>query len=265
MPKVNVDGVNLYYEIHGDGFPLVMIQGLSENVYWWDQPVIDGLSKHLKTVIFDNRGVGRSDDLVGDLTIESMATDALGLMDALNINQAHILGHSMGGMIAQELALKFPERVKKLVLCSTSCGGSKAEMSSLETQKLLTKLSFKGHTRKLVEEAMSHIFTKKFMDENPEFMEKKIDDILIIPTGPTTFKAQIGAWMRYNSYRKLKLINMPTLIVHGKQDILVPPSNGDLLAAKIPNAELVNFDSNAHLIHTEEPDKFNEVLLKFLK
>jgi len=133
LPKVKIDGVNLYYEIHGDGFPLLLIQGLSENVYWWDTPVIDELSKHLKTVIYDNRGVGRSDALEGDLTIEIMAADALGLMDALNINQAHILGHSMGGMIAQEIALKFPERVKKLVLCSTSCGGSKAAMSSLET------------------------------------------------------------------------------------------------------------------------------------
>ena len=265
MPKAKVDGVNLYYEVHGDGFPLLMIQGLSENVYWWDAPMIDELSKHFKTVIFDNRGVGRSDALEGDLTIEIMAVDALGLMDALDINQAHILGHSMGGMIAQELALKFPERIKKLVLCSTSCGGSKATMSSIETQKLLTKLSFKGHTRELVERAMPHIFTKRFMDENPEFMEKKVDDILIIPTGPITFKAQVGAWMRYNSYRKLKEINLPTIIMHGTQDILVPPSNGDLLAAKIPNAELVSFDSNAHLIHTEEPTKFNEVLLKFLK
>ncbi len=96
-------------------------------------------------------------------------------------------------------------------------------------------------------------------------MEKKVDDILIIPTGPTVFKAQMGSWMRYNSYRKLKEIILPTLIMHGTQDILVPPGNGDLLASKIPNAELVSFDSNAHLIHTEEPDKFNEVLLKFLK
>jgi len=265
LPKVKINGVNLYYEIHGKGFPLIMIQGLSENAYWWDTPMIDDLSKHLKTVIFDNRGVGRSDNLDGDLTIEIMAADALGLMDALNISQAHILGHSMGGMIAQELALKFPERVKKLVLCSTSCGGSKAEPSSQATQKILTKLSFKGHTRRLVDEAMPHIFTKKFMDENPEFIEKKIDDILIIPTGPTTFKAQIGSWMRYNSYRKLKEMNIPTLIMHGKQDILVPPSNADLLAAKIPNAEVVYFDFNAHLIHTEEPDKFTEVLLNFLK
>ncbi|MFX0104708.1 MAG: alpha/beta fold hydrolase [Candidatus Hodarchaeota archaeon] len=265
MPKVKVDGVNLYYEIHGEGFPLLMIQGLSENVYWWDPPIIEQLSQHFKTIIFDNRGVGRSDNLEGDLTIEIMAVDAVGLMDALNINQAHILGHSMGGMIAQELSLKFPERIKKLVLCSTSCGGSRAEMPSIETQRLLGKLSVKGHTRDLVEEAMPHIFTKKFMSENPEFMEKKVDDILIIPTGPTTFKAQMTAWMRYNSFRKLKDLNVLTLIIHGKEDILVPPRNGELLAERIPNAEIVYFDSDAHMIHTEEPNKFNDTLIKFLK
>ncbi len=265
MPKVKVDGVNLYYETHGDGFPLLMILGLSENVYWWDSPMINDLSKYFKTVIFDNRGVGRSDNLDGDVSIEMMCADALGLMDALNINQAHILGHSMGGMIAQELALKFPGRIKKLVLCSTSCGGSKAVLPLIETQRLLGKLSIKEHTRDLTEEAMLHIFTKEFMDENPEFMEKKIDDILIIPIKPTTFKAQMTAWMRYNSCRKLKEINIPTLIIHGKQDILVPYRNGEILAEKIPKAEIVYFDSNAHLIHTEEPDKFIKVLLKFLE
>ena len=99
----------------------------------------------------------------------------------------------------------------------------------------------------------------------PNSWKKKIDDILIIPTGPTTFKAQMGSWMRYNSYRKLKELILPTLVMHGKQDILVPPGNGDLLAAKIPKAKLVTFESNAHIIHTEEPEKFNEELLKFLK
>jgi len=91
LPKVKIDGVNLYYEIHGDGFPLLMVQGLSENVYWWDAPMIDELSKHMKLVIFDNRGVGRSDALEGDLTIEIMAADAIGLMDALNIKQVNKL------------------------------------------------------------------------------------------------------------------------------------------------------------------------------
>lgn len=265
MPKIKVNSVSLYYEIHGDGYPLVMILGLSENAYWWDFPLIEELAKHYKVIIFDNRGVGRSDNLDGDVTIEMMAADTIGLMDALSINQAHILGHSLGGMIAQELALKFPKRIKKLVLCSTSCGGSRAELPSIETQKLLGKLSRRRHTRDLTEEGMLHIFTKKFIDENPEFMKKKVDDILIIPTGPTTFKAQMGAWMRYNSCRKLKGLNLPTLIINGKEDILVPPRNGEILAEKIPNAEIVYFNGNAHLIHTEEPDKFINVLMKFLK
>ncbi|MFX1235645.1 MAG: alpha/beta fold hydrolase [Promethearchaeota archaeon] len=265
MPKVKIDSTNLYYEIHGNGFPLIMIQGLSENVFWWDIPLIDELSKRFKTILFDNRGVGRSDKLEGDLTIELMATDVVGLMDALHINQAHIVGHSMGGMIAQELSLKFPERIKKLVLYGTSCGGSKAEMPSIETQKILGKLSRKGHTRNLVEEGMNHVFTKKFMEENPDFMVKKVDDILILPTGPTTFKAQMTAWMRYTSCRKLKNMNIPTLILHGKQDIMVPPSNAELLAEKIPRAEIVYFDSNAHLLHSEQPDKFLKVLFKFLE
>ncbi|MFW9951210.1 MAG: alpha/beta fold hydrolase, partial [Candidatus Thorarchaeota archaeon] len=103
--------MNLYYEIYGDGFPLIMIQGLAENIHTWDRPVIDELSKHFKTIIFDKRGVGRSDKLDGDLSVELMAADVLGLMNVLNIKQAHILGHSLGGMIAQELALSNPERI----------------------------------------------------------------------------------------------------------------------------------------------------------
>ena len=265
MPKVKINGVNLYNETHGDGFPLLMIQGLSENVYWWDLPMVDKLSKQFKTVIFDNRGVGRSDSLEGDVTIETMATDAVGLLDALDIKQAHILGHSMGGMIAQDLAIKFPDRVKKLVLCSTSCGGSKAELPSRDTQRILTKLATREHTRDLIKEAMPHIFTKKFMDEKPELVEKKVDDILIIPTGPTTFKAQMTAWMRYNSCRKLKTVSISTLIVHGRQDILVPPRNGELLAEKMPEAEIGWFNSQTHLIHTEETDKFIEAVSKFLQ
>jgi pimeloyl-ACP methyl ester carboxylesterase len=242
-----------------------MIQGTSENVYTWDHPVIDELSKHFKTVIFDKRGVGRSDKLEGDLTVEIMAANLLGLMDALNINQAHILGHSLGGMIAQELALNNPERIKKLVLCSTTCGGSKAEMPSMATQSIMGRLASRGHTKLLVKKAMPHTFSKKFIDENPEFIEKKTNDFLIMPTEPPTFQAHIAAWGRYNSCRKLKNIDIPTLIMHGKQDMIVPFSNSELLAEKLPNAEVVHFDSSAHMIHSEEPDKFYDVLLKFLQ
>jgi len=266
LSEVKVKDVNLYYEVHGEGVPLLMIQGLSGNIYWyWDQPLLDELSKHFKVIIFDNRGVGRSDNLEGILSVEIMANDALGLLDALNINQSHILGHSLGGMVAQELTLKFPERVSRLVLYGTSCGGSKAELPSIETQKILTRLSTRGHTKLLVKKAIPHIFSQKFIEDNPEFIETKIDDMLKMATSPTTFQAQMGAWMRFSSCRKLKVLDIPTLILHGKKDIIVPPGNAKLLAEKIPNAEVVFFDSSAHMTHTEEPEKFNDALIKFLK
>lgn len=227
--------------------------------------MIDGISKHFKTIIFDNRGVGRSDSLNGDLSVEIMANDTLGLLDALHINQTHILGHSLGGMVAQEIALNSPHRIKKFILYGTSCGGSKATLPSMQTQSILNRLATKGHTKLLVKKTLPYIFNQKFIDENPEFIEKKIEDILKIPTSPSTFQAQMGSWMRYSSCRRLKVLDIPTLIIHGEKDLIVPPGNAKLLAEKIPNAEVIYFDSGSHMIHTEEPDKFNEILLKFLK
>lgn len=110
MPKVTINDMNMYYEIHGEGIPLVMIMGLSGNVYWWDRSFIDEVSNKFKTIIFDNRGVGRSDDPGVDVSIKMMTDDLIGLMNALNIDRTYLLGISMGGMIAQELVLNYPER-----------------------------------------------------------------------------------------------------------------------------------------------------------
>jgi len=243
-----------------------MIQGTSENVYTWDHPVIDELSKHFKTVIFDKRGVGRSDKLEGDLTVEIMAANLLGLMDALNINQAHILGHSLGGMIAQELALNNPERIKKLVLCSTTCGGSKAEMPSMATQSIMGRLASRGHTKLLVKKAMPHTFSKKFIDENPEFIEKKTNDFLIMPTEPPTFQAHIAAWGRYNSCRKLKNIDIPTLIMHGTDDKFIPLEDAYFLDEKIPNSKLIILEGFGHgSILIEDAEKVNNLIWNFIQ
>ncbi|MEM3703331.1 MAG: alpha/beta hydrolase, partial [Candidatus Bathyarchaeia archaeon] len=123
MPKIKVNDVNLYYEIRGQGFPFVMITGLGGNIDYWDIRLLDELSKRFKLVLFDNRGSGRSDVSDRQYTIKLLAEDTVGLMNALGIPKAHIFGLSMGGMIAQELALNFPEKVEKLILCSTFCGG----------------------------------------------------------------------------------------------------------------------------------------------
>ena len=101
MPKVKADDIQMYYEESGEGFPLIMIMGLSANLDWWDPRMIRGLSKDFRTIRFDNRGVGRSDASDGELTVKILADDAAGLMDALGISRAHVLGASMGGSIAQ--------------------------------------------------------------------------------------------------------------------------------------------------------------------
>ncbi len=262
MPKAKVNGFNLYYEIHGEGFPLLMILGLSENVYWWDPPLIEELSKSFKVIVFDNRDVGRSDKTEGELTCKMMADDIVGLMDALDINRAHILGHSMGGYISQELVLNYPERVERLILCSSGCGGSKAPLINPKTLRFLMKLSRREHTRKLVEEGVPHMFSDDIIKNNPEYIDKKIDDILIIPTGPDVFKRQIAS---FNSYRRLKNIKVPTLILHGKKDIILPPGNAEIFAEKISGAKLIYFENSAHMIFMEEPVKFAEIVLEFLK
>ena len=119
MPKVKVNDIQIYYEVKGKGFPLVMINGLSDNLTCWDPRLIEALSKKFKLVMFDNRDVGRTDTSEREHPMKTFADDTAGLMKALAISKAHILGISMGGMIAQELVLNHPEKVAKLVLCST--------------------------------------------------------------------------------------------------------------------------------------------------
>jgi len=138
MPKVKVDDIQIYYEVKGEGFPLVMITGLGGNLEGWDPRLVEGLSKDFKLVMFDNRGAGRTGISNREYTIRLFADDTAGLMNTLGISKAHILGISMGGMIAQELVLNYPEKVSKLVLCSTYSGGSKAVQPSQKVSEMLT-------------------------------------------------------------------------------------------------------------------------------
>lgn len=270
MPKVKVNNFNMYYEAHGEGFPFIMIGGSACNIYWWDTILIDELSKKFKTVVFDNRGVGRSDDPDEDFLIKTMADDTVGLMKALGIERAHVLGHSMGGNIAQEIVINYPEMVEKLVLCSTSCGGSKSVPPSSEVMNLM--MSFVGREydlkviKETIKETLALMFTEEFMKKNPEYIENKIRMLLKTPTTASTYKRQLEAVMKSpTTCRKLKKIDIQTLVIHGKKDILVPPQNGEILTNLIPSAKLALFDNNAHWVFYPEPEKVIETILAFLK
>ncbi len=173
MPKVGVNDIQIYYEVHGEGFPLIMIHGLGANTDWWERWVTE-LSKKFMTVIFDNRGAGRTDVSDRRYTIRLFADDTAGLMDNLGISRAHVLGLSMGGMIAQELVLNYPQKVEKLVLCSTNCGGRKRVPPSKDVMGRLmadrSTLSEKEKAKMDSNESLTEDFAKK----NPDLVERMV-------------------------------------------------------------------------------------------
>jgi pimeloyl-ACP methyl ester carboxylesterase len=265
LPKVKVNNLNMYYEIHGKGFPLIMIMGLSANVYWWDPPFLEELARHFQILIFDNRGVGRSDDPQVDFSIKTMAEDLAALMDAVDIRRAHVLGISMGGMIAQEFALNWPERVEKLVLCATNCGGAEQILASNEVLQTLMSFAQREHDQELVKETLPLLLSEDFIAENPQWIEERTAAILKIPTTPSSYGRQLGAIMNFHTFERLGSITAPVLVLHGKKDILIPPENAKILAEKIPGAELALFENSAHLVFSQETQIVTNAIVEFLR
>jgi pimeloyl-ACP methyl ester carboxylesterase len=252
------------YEMKGEGFPLVMIIGFGVNLDYWNTRMIEELSKNFKTVVFDNRGTGRTDVSDKEYTIKLFADDTAGLMNALGISKAHILGWSMGGMIAQELALNYPEKVAKLVLYSTSCGGAKSVPMSQEASGMFMRFFAGGMS---AEEAARMVirlnFTNDFIDNNPDFVNLMIERILRIPASRETLMRQMTAIRNFSAFDRLSGIKAPTLVLSGKRDIVIPPENGSILVKAIPNARLACLEKSAHAL-TEDMEEVIKVITEFL-
>lgn len=262
MPKVKVKDLNIYYETAGAGFPLVMVMGLGGNKDWWGPPLIAAVSKKYKTIIFDNRGTGRTDMTEANFTIKTMADDTVGLMDALKIPKAHLLGISLGGMVAQELVLNHPERVEKLVLCSTMCGPSHSVMNP----EVVTQLQSGGRATpaEFAKAAMALLFPPEFAKANPKTIEEATRLMLIAPTRTDMYLRQLGATISFDTYDRLPTIKRPTLVMHGKKDILIPYQNGKIIADRIAGAKLVHFEKTAHALFSVETDAVLKTLFQFL-
>lgn len=265
MPKQKIDDIELYYEVHGDGTPLVMIMGLGANVDWWTPEFLEPMKNNFKTIIFDNRDAGRSDNVDEEYVIKDLASDTIHLMDALNIDKGNILGISMGGMIAQEIVLNYSERVNKLVLASTNCGNPRSILPSQQVLALLTQDREGLSQEEIIEKTIPLLFTDDFIENNPDYIEKTKEKMLKAPIKPEAYQRQINALMKFNTGRKLKKIEQPTLVIHGKKDILVPHKNGEIIADLIPNAQLEIFEESAHSLFSHEPEKVTKTVLNFLK
>jgi len=264
LPKIQVNNIDFNYEIRGEGFPLVLIMGLTANLGWWQPDFVAAVEKHFKLIMFDNRGAGRSDDPGKDYTVKTLADDTVGLMDALKIPKAHVLGISLGGMIAQEIAINYPQRVEKLVLASTSPGGVKAVPPSPEAMTFLAGDRSKKAEEQNAKDMIPLLYTPDFPKNHPREVELFMQQALKASIKPDRYQRQLKAIMTFESGKRLKKIKTPTLIIHGKKDILIPAGNGKIISELIPKAKLILFDQSAHALFSEEK-AVTQTVIDFLK
>jgi pimeloyl-ACP methyl ester carboxylesterase len=262
MPILHVNDIDLYYETVGAGDPLVLIMGLRRNAEWWYRQV-PALSRHFQVITFDNRGAGRSDKPVMDYSIRMFAEDTAGLMAALGIERAHVLGVSMGGYIAQELAINHPALVRRLVLGCTGPGGRRAVLMSPELHERFTDNEGLTPTQ-ILRKNMDIFFSDGFVVRHPELIEEFLEISLRHPQPPDAFVRQFEACLAHDTVDRLGAVKVPTLILTGDDDPLVPHQNSLILKELLPAAELHLFPGLRHCFFIEAAAEFNRQVLDFL-
>jgi len=237
--------------------------GLTASMDWWDKELIDALAARYQVLTFDNRGAGRTvTPEEGEFTAEMFADDTVALMDAKGISCAHIMGMSMGGLIAQELAIKYPDRVNKLILACTFCGGKHMVQASPEVMQMLLDKS--GGLDGVFDRTLQLMFTPDFLashgDEVKDFRER----YMRAPIRAANALRQFMACGKADTYDRLPEIKHPTLVLSGLDDPLIPPANSQILAERIPNAKLIQYQNASHGFITEVRDRFLKDLFDFL-
>jgi len=250
--------MNIKWESTGEGPPLLLIQGLGYGRWGWE-PIVPGLAARHQVVCFDNRGIGESDKPAGPYTAAQMAGDALQVLDEAGIGRAHVLGASLGGMIAQELVAAVPERVEKLVLCCTTPGGPTAVPMPEVTMRLFAEapsLAPEVAMRRFIENALGAEPREELVDE---LLARRVAN----PPDPAGWQAQAAAGMGFQGVEAE--IAAPTLILGGTADNVVDYRNAEVLAARIPGARVELFEDAGHLFFWEEPDESVRIITEFLQ
>ncbi len=266
MPMVKVGDINVNYQVIGEGEALVLINGYGSDSRSWFLE-IPTFSQEFQIVTFDNRGTGQSDKPDIPYTMEMMAGDVAGLFDAVGIDAAHIYGVSMGGMIAQEFALRYPDKVISLILGCTNCGG---RLSIRPDTEAMTFLFDVERMKRLtpeegVRESLPFLFSQDFIDNNPVIIEQIVVQRVEYVTPLHSYMRQAQAIMGHDTCDRLPHLNAPTLVIAGTADRLVPVENSRILASRIPNAELVILENMGHGYIVEAAEEANKAILDFLR
>lgn len=262
---VQANGQQLYYEVHGDGPPLVLVMGIGYDSSLWTLAQVPALSTQFQVVLVDNRDAGRSSKATHPYRIADMADDLAGLLDALGIAQSHLLGLSMGGMIAQEFALRHADRLDRLVLTGTGAAPARAAVDPIRIWSWVKANDATGEVFGL--QQFVSLFSTAFLRNHQTVRDTA--ELLAsnpYPMSPEAYERQADAYGQFDALDRLGAITAPTLVVVGEQDLLTPPWIAREVAAAIPGArfEVIRGDGSSHVVPIERPDDFNRLVSDFL-
>ncbi|HEY3177970.1 MAG TPA: alpha/beta hydrolase [Casimicrobiaceae bacterium] len=254
--------VDLYYECHGDGAPLLLITGLASDSQSW-QPVIADLASRYRVIVVDNRGAGRTTPQDAPTSIRTMTDDCVALIEHLRLPSVHVLGHSMGGFVAQDFAIRYPDNVGALMLVATSSVNSNRnnDLFADWASALAGGADMKTWFRTL----FYWIFSTRFFDDDA-VVEQAIQYALAYryPQSAVAFQNQIGAIAAFDSTETLSHIRSQTLVIGGAEDLLFPIEVCRTFSRAIPSAAFETVENAAHSVHMENPQAFVEQVFEFL-
>lgn len=262
MPTTEANGQTIYYEVHGEGEPLLCVMGLAADTLAWTLQ-LPAFSAGHRTIVFDNRDVGQSSQAAESYEIADMACDALALADALELDSFHLLGVSMGGAIAQEMALAAPERVRTLTLAVTFAAGGRwgrtlsdvwgARVHRMSREERIDELMLLCLSEAFFENAEGVAWLRELMLQNPH------------PQPPEAFARQLDASSRHNARDRLAALSVPTHVIGAEHDILVPVWKSREIASLIPGAKLTVVPAAPHGVSLERAEEFNATVLGFIR
>lgn len=261
MPVIQTSRLKMYYEVHGEGEPLLLIRGLGSTCDGFKAQV-EGLSPHFRVISFDNRCVGRSDQPQEPFTIADMADDTAALLDSLEVPSAHVFGVSLGGMVAQELALRDPAKVRRLVLACTHAGPRTAARSPEWAVRIFDESRDMPRADAL-KHSVPLLFARTTIDKRPELIEETLAVMANNNQPKSSYLLQLGAVMQHDTFDRLGQITQPTLVLTGMEDTLVDPDNSRRIAERISGARLIEFEETGHVFFTEKAAEVNRTLVNF--
>ncbi|QZP39745.1 alpha/beta fold hydrolase [Halobaculum magnesiiphilum] len=266
MQTADHDGVAIAYEERGrdpaEAETVVLCEGLGYGRWMWNWQA-DALTDAYHVVLWDNRGTGESDVPEGPYTIDQLAGDLEAVLADSGIEEAHIVGASMGGMVAQRYALSY-DRARSLALLCTSPGGPDAVPTPESTLARMFSVPDDADEREAIRYKMAPAVTDGFIEGNPELIERIVDWRLESDAPPRAREAQAAAVQAFDASDELDTLDVPTLVAHGTDDRVLPVENGELLAEAIPNADAEFVEGGSHLFFIEESERVNDLLVEFL-